>query len=121
LSEATKRLIQREAIGENFHSQLFRNVVFASEMANGGADWHVVNLVSSTQIRPNPKGLKRYSFANPEAAVRCYLAPEHQERFTYRTWEALHSAVIKGSLDLRSVHQYMCSKSAHYRRAFELI
>lgn len=120
VSEATKRLIQREAIGEHFHSQLFRNVVFASEMANGGADWRVVNLVSSTQMRPNPKSLKRYSFANPEAAVRCYLAPEHQARFTYRTWEALHSAVIKGSPDLRSVDQYMCSKSAHYQRAFEL-
>ena len=45
---ATQFAIDTERMSPVLHSQLFRNVVFASEMANG-CDWHVVNLVSSTQ------------------------------------------------------------------------
>src|ERR1700722_18426243 len=49
-------------------SQLFRNVVFASEMANG-ADWLVVNLMSKTQRRLGQK-TDKYSFDDPEPHVR---------------------------------------------------
>jgi hypothetical protein len=114
---ATKRIIDRDAIGEVFHSQLFRNVVFASEMANG-SDWHVVNLVSKTQWK-DENDSKGYSFADPEPYVRSYLHENHRQCFRYKTWEELHRTLVKDDPDLGPLHTYLCSKSAHYRRAFD--
>ncbi len=113
----TRRVVLRDAIDieKPFHSQLFRNIVFASEMA-AGADWHVVNLVSSTQ---RGKESDRCSFANPESPVRTYLHPEHRNRFTYRTWEDLYRVTIEGDSELISLGRYMREKSAHFRRAFQ--
>jgi hypothetical protein len=115
---ATKRIIDRDGIGDIFHSQLFRNVVFASEMANG-CDWHVVNLVSKTQWNCGSNS-KLYSFVNPEPFVRSYLHQDRQQCFSFRTWEELHKALIKDDADLDPLNTYVCSKSAHYRRAFDL-
>ena len=64
---STRAAIQRGNIGPKLHSQLFRNLVFASEMAV--KDWHVVNLVSTTQHclgKDNP----RYSVRG--ANRRCF-------------------------------------------------
>ena len=113
----TRRIIRSNGIGEMFHSQLFRNIIFASSMAKG-CDWHVVNLVSDTQWKSG-KSSKQYSFVNPEGSVRTYLHPDRQSSFTFRTWEALHGALIKGESDLSQLDAYFCSKSAHYRRAFD--
>jgi hypothetical protein len=114
----TKRIIDRDAIGEVFHSQLFRNVVFASEMADG-SDWHVVNLVSKTQW-DRRKDSKGYSFVNPELYVRSYLHENYRQCFSFSTWEDLHRELVEGDPDLGALHAYLCSKSAHYRRAFDL-
>jgi hypothetical protein len=58
--------IRPEQIGYRLHSQLFRNIVFASEMA--GTEWHVVNLVSRAE--QNKQDNSRYSFVDPtEMAV----------------------------------------------------
>ena len=116
--EGTKRAINRERIGEVFHSQLFRNIVFASVMANG-ADWHVVNLVSKTQWESG-KSSRQYSFLSPEEAVHAYLYPEYRKSFTFRTWEGLRKALIDGDASLATLDAYMRSKSAHYQRAFDL-
>ena len=117
----TKKIIDPDAIGEVFHSQLFRNVVFASEMANG-SDWHVVNLVSETQWQKQKKrkDSKQSSSVNPEPYIRSYLHENHRQCFSYRTWEELHSALVKDDPDLGPLHTYLRSKSAHYRRAFDL-
>jgi hypothetical protein len=80
--------------------------------------WHVVNLVSRTQRGTTENA--RYSFGDPEAAVRCYLHSELKGSFTYRTWEALHAAVIKDASDLAELNAYLCGKSAHYLPAFKL-
>lgn len=116
-SDRTNRIVQPAHIGPKLHSQLFRNIVFASEMVQQ-TPWHVVNLVSSTQRGTTENA--RYSFRDPEAAVRCYLHSESQSCFTYRTWEALHAAVIKDAPDLAELNAYLRGKSAHYLPAFKL-
>lgn len=114
----TRRNIDRDGIGDTFHSQLFRNVVFASEMADGH-DWHVVNLVSRTQWARGHES-ERYSFKPPDEHVRSYLHPNRKECFSFRTWEDLHRALIKDDPVLPKLNTYICSKSAHYQRAFDL-
>lgn len=101
---------------ETFHSQLFRNVIFASEMA-AGSQWHVVNLVSTSQVRKDPKA-SAYSYADPTKQVQSYLSQGLGSNFTYRSWEGLYEEVIDGEPALSSVRQYMKSKSAHFAPAF---
>lgn len=117
-SAKTKAIIARDRIGDEFHSQLFRNVIFASEMADR-SDWHVVNLASSTQWKARRKA-KGYSFSHPEESVRCYLSESHRDCFSYRTWENLHGALIRDDPALRELDTYLRSKSAHFIPAFEL-
>ena len=114
----TQRSIDRDGMVGALHSQLFRNVAFASEMANG-REWHVVNLVSATQWRFR-KDSGRYSFTDPESAVQSYLRQDHKQSFTFRTWEGLHKSVIHGVPELAKLDAYLLSKSARYRPAFEL-
>jgi hypothetical protein len=84
----------------------------------GEMPWHVVNLVRNTPLAQADE--VRYSFAPPTADVCCYLHPDHQHCFTYRTWEDLHAALIRDCTDLKALDDYLRGKSAHYRRAFEL-
>jgi hypothetical protein len=116
-SEYARQIVLPDRIGMRFHSQLFRNIVFACEMA-GELPWHVVNLVSNTQSKHKDNAC--YSFSPPTKDVRCYLVPERQHCFTYRTWEGLYAAVIRGRADLDELDVYLRGKSTHYRRAFEL-
>ena len=116
-SEYARRGVQPDRIAERFHSQLFRNIVFACEMARE-LPWHVVNLVSATQ-RGTADDV-RDSFASPTEDVRCYLHPDRQHCFTYRTWEGLHAALIRDDARLAELDHYLRCKSAHYLRAFEL-
>jgi hypothetical protein len=116
--EETRRIIDQNSIGEMFHSQLFRNIVFASAMAKG-CDWHVVNLVSETQWRRR-KDSKYCSFVNPEESIRSYLHQSCRQCFSFRTWEEFHKALIKNKSELGELNTYFCTKSAHYRHAFDL-
>lgn len=121
-SPQTQRVIAKDEIGDELHSQLFRNVVFASEMASElgpQADWHVVNLASSTQWKDRPSA-KGYSFSNPENKVRCYLSESHRNCFSYRTWEELHRGLIRNDPTLGDLDGYLRSKSAHFLPAFDL-
>jgi hypothetical protein len=115
---ATKTAINVDFVGPSLHSQLFRNVVFASEMANG-CDWHVVNLVSQTQWRLRRNSVQ-HSYENPTGQVSEYLSPAHRGCFTFRTWEALHATLIRNEPALGALDEYMRSRSAHYQRAFDL-
>lgn len=113
--DKTKRAIVRASMDDQIHSQLFRNVVFASEMAE--KDWHVVNLVSSSfQGIDN----RRYSFGNPTAHVQSYLSSEYKHCFTYRTWECLYQALVRDNATLAPLGVYLRGKSAHYQKAFDL-
>lgn len=117
-SAPTRNIVDRQRIGDVFHSQLFRNVVFASEMANG-RDWRVVNLSSRTQWESNKRS--RYSsYEDPAEHVQSYLREDVRDRFTYRTWEDLHKSLIVRDSELKELDGYMRSKSAHFRRAFVL-
>lgn len=116
-SGPTKHAVAAVPVGARLHSQLFRNVVFASEMA-GEVPWHVVNLVSETQR--SVAGDSRYSFDDPTGDVREYLHKDWQHSFTYRTWEALHDALIKEDPELARLDSYLRGKSAHFLPAFKL-
>jgi hypothetical protein len=112
----TSASMRPKDMAPRLHSQIFRNVVFASEMAE--KDWHVVNLVSKTQkgAKDNP----HYSFADPTDDVQSYLHPDFRSCFTYRTWEDLYATVVRDASDLSELGCYMRDKSAHYRPAFNL-
>ena len=112
-SEHTRRIVLPET---TLRSQLFRNIVFASEMAQS-IPWHVVNLVSDTQKCANSEG---YSYDDPTEEIRNYLHPDRRHCFTYRTWEAFYEEVISRDADLATLDQYLRNKSAHFRRAFAL-
>jgi hypothetical protein len=79
----------------------------------------VVNLVSETQWKTG-RNSSKYSFENPEVHVRSYLTSSCGNRFRFRTWEGLYDACIKGEADLADLDTYVGTKSAHFRRAFEL-
>jgi hypothetical protein len=111
-----------ELIKHPLHSQLFRNVVFASRMASlegQGAEWHVANLVSTTQWS-SKSGMNHVDYTDPTAAVRSYLPAERQGHFTWRTWENLYTALVRDDSALADLASYMRGKSAHFRRAFSL-
>jgi hypothetical protein len=116
-SPLTRALIQQDQIGSVFHSQLFRNIVFAAEMA-ASVPWHVVNLVSSTQCSAQKKG--PHSFEDPTSTVQAYLRPAQHKCFTWRTWEKLYALLIQDKPELTELALYMRGKSAHYRPAFKL-
>ena len=117
-SKKTRIAINEQSIGSGLHGQLFRNLVFASEMA-GQQDWHVVNLVSETQWR-DPKDSPNYSYRDPTAEIGAYLSDEDRQRFAFRTWEQLYRQVIAPVPELAAVQAYMQGKSAHFRPAFDL-
>ena len=114
---STRDAILSSKIGSKLYSQLFRNLVFASEMAV--SEWHVVNLVSRTQHQLG-KDNPRSSFADPTGDVLSYLSAESQHRFTYRTWEDLYARLIRDNTGLGKLARYMNTKSAHFRPAFQL-
>lgn len=114
--ERTRSMIRLERMSPRLHSQLFRNIIFASEMAD--KNWHVVNLVSRTQLGAQDNA--RYSFADPTKDVQSYLSPDTESYFTYRTWEDLYVEVVRGRRELAGLGEYMRGKSAHYRSAFNL-
>lgn len=118
-SGRTRRIVCAEQIGPTPRSQLMRNVVFASEMAEK-TPWHVVNLIRGTKAPRRSKN-KHASYADPTDEMRRYLHPGWRHCFTFRTWEQLHAAVIFGDPDLAHLDRYLRDKSAHFEPAFELV
>ncbi len=120
-ARAARSAINRADVKDPLHSQLFRNVVFAAEMAarEGIEDWRVVNLVRIT-LWDEEKGKKRpagYSLDDPTPEIERYLRAEHRHRFSFRHWEGLHGSALR---DIPTMARYMTSKSAHFRPAFNL-
>jgi hypothetical protein len=115
------RCLNRERIPPEVPSQLFRNVVFGARMAEfegAQAQWHVVNLISSTRWRDR-KTSGGYSFEDPTALMEEFLA-EEGTRFSFRTWEGLYKTIVKDNPALTELSSYMERKSAHFVRAFDL-
>lgn len=79
----------------------------------------MVNLVSGTQrVGRSDKG--KASYGDPTGDVCSYLEPDVQQCFTYRTWEALHDTLILDDPGVVDLNQYLRTKSAYYKRAFDL-
>jgi hypothetical protein len=100
-SARIQRIIHRDRIGLIFHSQLFRNVMFASEMADK-CEWPVVSLMSDTQ-RKTGRATHSCSFDDPGPHVRPYLGSDCLNRFHFRTWEGLYPNLIAKTEGLRSL------------------
>ena len=120
-AKAARSAFNRAEVKDPLHSQLFRNVVFAAEMAarEGIENWRVVNLVGKT-LWEEKKGKKQsagYSLDDPTQEIERYLRAEHRHRFSFRNWEGLHGSALQ---DIPTVARYMASKSAHFRPAFNL-
>jgi len=116
--QATREAVRADEMGSRLHSQLFRNLIFASEMSKGH-DWRVVNLVSETQWRSRAES-SRASFKDPSADIHRFLNTPHRHRFTFRTWEQLYGALTAPAPELNGLRTYMQTKSAHFRPAFAL-
>ncbi len=113
------KYISPDRIGQRFHSQLFRNIVFAAGMAETfSGDWQVVNLVSSTQWQRqrNPEA----AFEEPTGDIRMYLTGENKQKFTFRTWEGLYQHIVAGDPQLQKLVRHLEGKSACLNPAFEL-
>lgn len=115
-----RRYIDSKKIEGKFHSQLFRNIVFAAGMAEKfHGDWQVVNLVRTTNLSIKRTGIMD-DFNDPSDSVRSYLTQDYRDRFTYRTWEGLSRHVVKGESSLKELDDYFQGKSAFFMRAFQL-
>jgi hypothetical protein len=117
-----RHCLVREKIPQRLPTQLFRNVVFASRMAEiegCEAEWHVVNLVSSTQWS-GQKTSDKYSFEDPTERMRQFLSDEARDNFTFRSWEGLYSTIVKEDTKLSQLRAHFEGKSANYGRAFTL-
>jgi len=120
-AKAARAAVKLPEVRDPLHSQLFRNVVFAVEMAARERieDWRVVNLVGKT-LWDARKGKMRsagYSVDDPAPEVQRYLRAEHKDRFSFRHWESLYGYVLK---DIPVVARYMHWKSAHFHPAFNM-
>jgi hypothetical protein len=105
------------------HSQLFRNIIFASWMAEQtDRRWHVVNLASSAQWRKRRNASaqeKNYDFDDPSPVIKQYLKPQFKDHFSFCTWEALHETIIRSG-GLVHLSTYLEKKTAHLEPAFDL-
>ena len=118
-----QRYIDRQTLAKStLHSQLFRNIVFAAQMAaQQGKDWHVVNLVSRTQwfnCKRTPQ--RDYDFNDPTVSISGYLRREFRDHFTFCTWEELYREVAQGHPGLEELTAYLRGKTTHLERAFDI-
>jgi hypothetical protein len=118
---AAVAVINKDRLSHPLHGQLFRNIVFASEMAHRAqiADWRVVNLVGA-KLWEDGRGketAEAAAYEDPTPQIIDYLREAHRHRFAFATWEQLYAGVLKG---VPGIAQYMQQKSAHFQPAFGL-
>ena len=103
-----------------FYEQLFRNLVFASSMAEleDKIDWKVVNLRSQYVLDLNED---KQDTASVVENVHSYLKPEHRKRFKHLTWEEIYRKVVKKDPELSSLAWYMENKSLSCGKAFNIL
>jgi hypothetical protein len=116
----SNKIFDFEGMYGRFHEQLFRNLVFASSMAElaGIRKWYVVNLRSQHVMN-----LKR---GKPESLpvvrnVRSMLKPRYKNRFSHLTWEDIFENAIKGNDKLYDLAWYMKNKTINCQRAFNIL
>jgi len=109
--------IKPEDLGEVVHSQLLRNLVFASTVGQlEGRDWMVANLVSKTQWK-NRRKVYGYDFTDPTPSIPAVA----QSRFKFISWEdEIYNRVLKDDPVLAELAEYMRTKTVNLTRAFSL-
>ncbi|MBI4244911.1 MAG: hypothetical protein HY606_12550 [Planctomycetes bacterium] len=111
--------VEKIKASEKFHTQIFRNIVFACWMAEKmNANWRVVNLVSSTQWEG--KEVNKYDFSDPTPVIHDYLNEDYSNCFTFRTWEDLYNDLVNKNSSLEKLGNFMRQKTANLKPAFEL-
>lgn len=113
-------IFDAESMPDRLVEQLFRNIVFASCMAELGKipKWHVVNLRSQHVMN-----LKR---GKPESqpvvrSVRSMLRPRYKKWFSHLTWEDIFDIAIRGDHKLHDLSWYMKNKTINCQRAFNML
>jgi hypothetical protein len=116
----SNKIFDLEGMSGRFHEQLFRNIVFASSMAELASirKWYVVNLRSQHVMN-----LKR---GKPESLpvvrnVCSMLRPRYKKQFSHLTWEDIFENTIKGNDALHDLTWYMKNKTINCQRAFNVI
>lgn len=121
VAQLPAKVILPQYAQDPFYTQLYRNLVFAGHMAaqEGIKQWHLTNLVSSTQSVIPPKR-NRVGYADPSASIQAVLSDSYRGCFTYKTWETVWQNVLRDDADLNTLSTYLKTKSAHLDRAFDL-
>lgn len=116
----TNEIFDFDSMPRRFHEQLFRNLVFASSMAELARipRWYVVNLRSQHVMN-----LKR---GKPESLpvvrdVRSMLRPRYKKRFSHLTWENVFEISVRSEDKLHDLSWYMKNKTVNCRRAFNIL
>ena len=116
----SNKIFDLEGMPGRLHEQLFRNLVFASSMAELASirKWYVVNLRSRHVMN-----LKR---GKPESLpvvrnIRSMLRPRYKKRFSHLTWEDIFENAIKGNDKLYDLAWYMKNKTINCQRAFNIL
>jgi hypothetical protein len=101
-----------------FYSQLFRNLVFAMQMADElGVRWGLVSLVSEKQFQLRES---KVEFQDPSPFISELLPPGSHEQFQFHTWERLYADHVANTSALDALAEYMYNKSANGRRALAI-
>jgi hypothetical protein len=101
-----------------FYSQLYRNLVFASYMANNlSIEWALINLVCEKQFRQNQKKIQ---YQDPTQSIRTFLPDKSRDQFLLYTWERLYADHVAKSAELKDLAEYMYNKSANNIKALSI-
>lgn len=105
---------------EPFFSQLYRNLVFAIQMANkkNGQQWFFVNLVSKGQQDLHRKST--ISYQDPTQFIHSVLPERLHNQFRFYSWEQLYYDLISNTTGLEDLANYLINKSAKYRKALDI-
>ena len=101
-----------------FHSQLYRNLVFAQHMANKlGVRWGLASLVSEEQCLQRQR---KEEYQDPAPFIYSLIHNESRSRFVFYSWEKLYADHVAGNLALNDLAAYMIHKSANGAKAFSI-
>lgn len=115
LPSAIPGVVNQRGVSQPFYTQLYRNLFFAAHMASKlNVSWHLANLVSETQWA---KG-RGDGCHDPTRQIMRLLNPDHQERFTFRTWEQYWRQCVAGVTGMEGLDDYLSNKSAGLINAF---
>jgi len=106
-----------EKFNGTFFSQIYRNLIFASYMADDiGVEWHFCNLISQKQIKKSAASM----IERVEEFYKGIIIKELQNRATICSWEKIFKNIIENDDSLNDLNEYMKYKTANLEKAFDI-